>query len=79
MEKFSVTRIYSDENGESRFEDILIAMNDAGDIWSLSEALAVNSMIFREVELSYDYYFHHVPQRRHIVLLDGGIEKIARV
>ena len=32
MKKFSVTRIYSDENGESRFEDILIAMNDAGDI-----------------------------------------------
>ena len=30
MKKFSVTRIYSDENGESRFEDILIAMNECG-------------------------------------------------
>ena len=74
MKQFPVTRIYSDENGESRFEDIFILMNDAGDIGALSENLAVKGIIFLEVEPSYDYDFHNAPQKQYIILLDGGIE-----
>lgn len=74
MKQFPVTRIYSDENGDSRFEDIFILMNDAGDIGALSETLAVKGIIFREVEPSYDYDFHNAPQKQYIILLDGGIE-----
>jgi hypothetical protein len=74
MKQFPVTRIYCDENGDSRFEDILIAMNDAGDIGALSEALPAKSIIFREVQPSYDYNFHNAPQKQYIILLDGGIE-----
>ena len=41
---------------------MLIAMNDAGDIGSLSEAFQVKGINFLEVEPSYDYDFHNAPQ-----------------
>lgn len=74
MKQFPVTRIYSDENGDSHFEDILIPMNDAGNIGALSEIQPVKGVIFREVEPTYDYDFHNAPQKQYIILLDGGIE-----
>ncbi len=74
MKQFPLTRVYSDENGDSRFENVLIAMDDAGDIGALSETQEVKGIIFREVEPSYDYSFHNAPQKQYIILLDGGIE-----
>lgn len=74
MSSFPVTRVYSDENGESHFEDITIPMEKAGEIGSLSESLPAKSIIFREVEPSYDYNFHNAPQKQYIILLDGEIE-----
>ena len=74
MNTFPVTRVYNDANGDSHFEDLSIPMEKAGDIGSLSRALAVKSIIFREVEPSYDYDFHNAPQKQYIVLLDGQIE-----
>ncbi len=71
---FPVTRVYSDANGDSHFEDVQIPLIDAGLIGSLSTASPVKEIIFREVEPSYDYDFHNAPQRQYIVLLDGGIE-----
>lgn len=71
---FPITRIYSDANGDSRFEDIVIPLTDAGEIGKLSEALAVKSIIFREVEADYDYSFHNAPQKQYLILIDGGIE-----
>lgn len=69
-----VTRIYTDTNGDSRFEDIEIALFDQGDIGYLSENIEVKSLQFRKVSPDYDYDFHHAPQRQYIVLLDGGVE-----
>ena len=74
MKQFPVTRIYSDENGDSHFEDMFITMNDAGDIGALSETQPVKGIIFRVVEPAYDYDFHNAPQKQYIILLDGGIE-----
>jgi len=71
---FKITRVYSDENGESRFEDKEIPLNNAGDIGSLSDAVSAKEVIFREVDPSYDYDFHNAPQRQYIILLDGEIE-----
>jgi hypothetical protein len=71
---FPITRVYSDSNGDSRFEDISIPLNDAGEIGRLSAAIPVGSIIFREVEPSYDYDFHNAPQRQYLVLIDGEIE-----
>jgi hypothetical protein len=71
---FPVTRIYSDANGDSHFEDLLIPLKDGGTIGMLSEGLPVKEIIFREVLPGYDYDFHNAPQRQYILLLNGGIE-----
>ena len=71
---FKVTRIYSDENGDSRFEDIFIPLRDAGEIGMLSETIPAKGIIFREVSPEYDYDFHNAPQRQYLVLIDGSIE-----
>lgn len=71
---FKVTRIYSDENGHSRFEDREIALKEGGEIGNLSELVPAKGMIFQEVLPTYDYDFHNAPQRQYIILLDGEIE-----
>ena len=69
-----ITRVYSDAEGESRFEDIEVELFDNGEIGRLSENIAVKTLQFRKVSPDYDYDFHHAPQKQFIVLLDGGVE-----
>lgn len=69
-----ITRIYSDKNGDSHFEDIEMPLNDHGEIGFLSEKIPVKEIIFRKVKPDYDYDFHHPPQKQYILLLDGEIE-----
>lgn len=71
---FSVTRIYSDGNGDSHFEDVEIELKEAGNVGKLSDVIPATGIIFREVEPSYDWDFHTAPQKQYIILLDGGIE-----
>jgi hypothetical protein len=71
---FNVTKIYSDGEGDSHFEDVTIPLIDAGNIGKLSDGIASKEIIFREVAPSYDYDFHTAPQKQYIVLLDGEIE-----
>lgn len=74
MEAFAITRIYADENGDSRFEDISSDLDSEGEIGFLSEPIAAESIIFRKVKSTYDYDFHTAPARQYLFLLDGGIE-----
>lgn len=71
---FNITRLYSDSNGDSHFEDVQIPLGEAGSIGRLSQELPVKGIIFREVEPSYDWSFHTAPQKQYIILLDGEIE-----
>ena len=71
---FQVTRIYSDSNGDSHFEDVEIPLKEAGHIGKLSDSLPATGVIFREVEPTYDWNFHVAPQKQYIILLDGKIE-----
>lgn len=71
---FTITRLYTDANGHSHFEDREIPLEDKGDIGRLSQGYPVASVIFREVVPTYDYDFHTAPQRQYLVLLDGEIE-----
>ncbi len=71
---FTVTRIYSDKNGDSRFEELCIALHDQGEIGALSDNIPAKNIIFREVSPEYDYDFHNAPQRQYIFLIDGEIE-----
>ncbi|WP_415328150.1 hypothetical protein [Chryseobacterium sp. MMS23-Vi53] len=69
-----ITKIFSDENGDSRFEDIEISLIDQGEIGFLSKDIDVKKLQFRQVAAEYDYDFHCAPQRQYIVLLNGGVE-----
>ena len=74
METFKVTKISSDKNGESFFEEVFYPLTESGPIGFLSEKLDVKSLMFRKVIPHYDYDFHTAPQKQFIVLLDGEIE-----
>lgn len=69
-----ITRVYSDDNGESHFEDIELPLNDNGEIGFLSDKIPVKEIIFRKVKPDYDYDFHIAPQKQYILLMDGEIE-----
>ena len=71
---FTVVRIYSDEKGDSHFEEISVPLKENGMVGSLSDAIAAKEVIFREVEPTYDWDFHTAPQKQYIILLDGEIE-----
>lgn len=71
---FSITRIFSDRNGDSHFGEVRMPLKENGEIGSLSTVLPANGIVFREVKASYDYDFHHAPQKQYIILLDGEIE-----
>ena len=51
---FSVTRVFSDSDGNSHIEDIKILLTDAGSVGKLSDELKAKGVVFREVEGSYD-------------------------
>jgi hypothetical protein len=74
MNAYAITRIYADENGDSRFEDISRSLESEGEIGFLSEAEEAKSIIFRKVKPTYDYDFHNAPERQYLFLMDGGIE-----
>ena len=71
---FTIVRIYSDNQGESHFEDMEVPLKEGGIIGRLSEGIPAKEIIFREVEPNYDWDFHTAPQRQYIILLDGEIE-----
>lgn len=68
------TRIYSDGDGDSQFEDVDIPLIANGIIGNLSEVYPVKSIQFRENAPDYDWDFHTAPARQFIILLDGEIE-----
>lgn len=74
METFSITRLYADENGDSRFEDLALPLEDNGEIGFLSKAQEAGTVVFRKVVPQYDYDFHTAPARQYIILLDGLVE-----
>ena len=69
-----ITRIYSDKNGESHFENIDMPLQNDGEIGFLSDKIPVKEIIFRKVKPDYNYDFHNAPQKQYIILLDGEIE-----
>jgi len=69
-----ITRLYSDDNGETHFEDIDIPLQDNGDIGRLSDILPVKGMILRENPGNYFYDWHPAPRKQYIVMLEGLLE-----
>ncbi len=69
-----ITRVYSDNIGESHFEDVEIKLTSSGEIGKLSEHYPAANILFRENDSDYDYDWHTSPQKQYIILLDGEIE-----
>ena len=69
-----ITRIYSDNNGKSHFEEIEMPLNNQGEIGFLSYKTPVKDIIFRKVKPDYDYDFHHAPQKQFILLCSNNIK-----
>ena len=69
-----ITRIAADEAGETRFDDLDVALADAGTIGRLSAPWPASAVLFRENDPDYDYDWHPAPRRQLVVLLDGAIE-----
>ena len=69
-----ITRVYADAGGDSHFDELVIALEDAGEIGRLSQRHPVSALVFRENDADYDYDWHCAPARQYIVLLDGHVE-----
>ncbi|MET3980218.1 hypothetical protein ABIB62_002441 [Mucilaginibacter sp. UYP25] len=73
METFKVTRVYTDEHGESCFDKIEYPLTDKGPIGHLSDNVGVKQVQFRKVPAGYND-LHNAPQKQYVVLLDGGVQ-----
>ena len=71
--KTTVTRLYTGDDGQSHFEEIVVDMlpNIVGHI---SETFGATGIVFRETSGDYDYDSHTAPRRQYVVNLDGAVE-----
>ena len=69
-----ITRLYAGADGESHFQDLEIAVSDAGSLGSLSSPSAVSSIVFRRSPVGYFYDWHPAPRRQYVILLAGESE-----
>jgi len=73
----SYVRIYSDDSGESHFEDVAVGRaeeSDGSDQWLTSAPYPVADMRFRKVISEYPGEPHVAPRRQFIILLTGVAE-----
>lgn len=68
-----VTRVYTDEAGESHFEDLDVPLAPGG-YGSLSELVPAEGVYFRETPVGGALDFHNAPRRQFIVNLSGCVE-----
>jgi hypothetical protein len=69
-----IHHLYTDEQGESHFEDLEITYVETGRGGRLSERLPATGIIFREVPPTYDLDWHNAPRRQYIINLDNGVQ-----
>ena len=69
-----ITRLYVDAQGETHFEDEEVPYAQSTEIGRLSAPIPVKSLIFREVQPTYDLDWHNAPQKQYIVNLDASVE-----
>jgi len=72
-----IHRLYSDEHGESHFDDLEIEFVDTTPGGSYSKRFPATGVIFREVPPTYDLDWHNAPRRQYIINLDNGVQLTA--
>jgi len=70
----NIARIWTDDQGESHYQDISVEFTAAGPLGRTADPIPVASVIFRENEPGYDYDWHVSPRRQYIVMLAGLVE-----
>ncbi len=68
-----VTRIYTGPDNESHFEDLDVPLK-TNRYGSLSEAVPVGGVMFRETPSGASLDFHNAPQRQFVITLWGSCE-----
>ena len=69
-----ISKVHSDQFGESHFAEIDIPLENSGDIGSLSEKFQASGIIFRETGADYDFAWHNTPQRQYVIILEGQVD-----
>ena len=69
-----IHRLYTDDRGESHFEDREVEFTETGRAGRLSPRLPATGIIFREVPPDYDLDWHPAPRRQYIINLDAGVQ-----
>ena len=72
--EMTYTRLYTDELGESNFEEVVVPLDGEGIVGYISKEFNVRSLQFRLNSADYDWDFHNAPARQFVILLDGEIE-----
>src|SRR5688572_19284609 len=69
-----IHRLYTDDKGESHFEDVDIDYVETTPSGRFSNRLPATGIIFREVQPTYDLDWHNAPRRQYIINLDNGVQ-----
>ena len=70
-----VTRVYTDKNGETHFEDLDIKLEDIqGDIIKMSKPIKAYDMAFSTLGGALSESWHTAPRKQAIVILDGDVD-----
>ncbi|CAF1213168.1 unnamed protein product [Didymodactylos carnosus] len=74
MATVRITRIYSDDTGESHFDEVTTPLKDQGAIGFISEAIGAKNIFFRYTPGDYNFDFHNVPRRQFSINLDASVK-----
>jgi len=69
-----VTRLYTDEDGDSKFEEIDIPLKEAGEVGSGSDLIEATGLVLRETRADFDRDWHPAPRRQFVVVVSGQVE-----
>jgi hypothetical protein len=69
-----IVRVYTGEDGESRFQDLEIELRDCGPIGRISQLRQATGIAFRETDGDYSLDFHCAPRRQFVINLDAAVE-----
>jgi len=69
-----IVRVFTGADGQSHFEDVKVALDDAGVAGQISALWPGKGVQFRTVRGDYQIDFHNAPRRQLVVNLTGSVE-----
>lgn len=69
-----IHHLYTDDLGESHFEDLDIEYVETTPSGSYAERIPATGIIFRQVAPTYELDWHNAPRRQYIINLDNGVQ-----